>query len=136
MTSSTFTEGVHRIEDVERDGDMLIGKIAGPRGGDWEAEIVDERDQESFAWRSVEGTDCAGLVTFHRLSERLTRIELELDIQPVDLAEAAGLALRLADRRVHTELRRLKANAELLSPDVYEPELSRNGDEPASDEED
>jgi uncharacterized membrane protein len=62
-------EGVHRIVDVERDGDSLIGHTAGPHEVDWEAEIKDEREDESFAWRSVEGTDVAGLATFHQLSE-------------------------------------------------------------------
>ncbi len=133
MSSSTWTEGVHRIEEVERDGDVLIGRIAGPRGGDWEAEIVDERDQESLAWRSVQGTDCAGLVTFHRLSDRLTRIELDLDVLPTNPAQAVALSLHLAHRRAEAQLRRFKAQVEFISPDVYEPELSQNGDQPASD---
>jgi uncharacterized membrane protein len=138
MSSTTFTEGVHRIEQVERDGDTLIGKIAGPRGGDWEAEIVDEREQESFAWRSVQGTDCAGLATFHRLSERLTRIELDLDVLPTNPAQAVALSLHLAQRRAEAQLRRFKARVEFINPDVYESALSDNGDQPASesDEED
>jgi uncharacterized membrane protein len=70
MTFESITEGVHRIEDVDRDGDHILGRIAGLRSVDWEAEIVDEREHEAFAWRSLEGSDCAGLVTFHRLSDR------------------------------------------------------------------
>jgi uncharacterized membrane protein len=115
-----FTEGVHRIEDVERDGDRLLGRTAGPRSSDWAAEILDEREQESFAWRSVEGSDCAGLITFHRLSERLTRIELDLDVLPTSPGEAVSLSLHLARRRAETELRRFKAHVEFINPDVYE----------------
>ncbi len=74
-SSTTLSEGVHRIDDVQRDGECLIGKIAGARAGEWVAEIVDERPEQSFGRKSVEGSDCAGLVTFHRLSDRLTRIE-------------------------------------------------------------
>jgi uncharacterized membrane protein len=113
-------DALHRVTDIERDGDELSGRIEGLRERDWNAEILDEREADSFAWQTTEGSDTAGLVTFHELSERLTRLELNLDAQPGDLAEAAGLALRLADRRVRTELRRFKAQAELLSPDVYE----------------
>jgi uncharacterized membrane protein len=130
MSFSAFTEGVHQIDEVERDGDLLLGRTGGPRPVEWAAEIVDEREEQSFAWRSTEGSDCAGLVTFHRLSERLTRIELDLDVLPTRPGEALSLALHLADRRAETALRRFKAEVEFISPDVYEHQLSKNGDGP------
>lgn len=134
MTFGWLNEGVHRIEDVERDGDCLIGRTAGPRSTDWEAEITDERDQEAFAWRSVEGSDCAGLVTFHRLGDRLTRVEVDLDVLPRSPAETLLLSTHIAHRRVETELRRFKAAVEFINPDVYEPEASQNGSGPDESE--
>ena len=127
MDFGSIPEGVHRIEDVERDGDSLYGHVAGPRSADWEAEIVDEREEQSFAWRSVQGTDTAGLVTFHRISDRLTRIELDLDVLPTNPAEALTLASRVAQRRALADLRRFKAHVEFISPDVYESESGQNG---------
>jgi uncharacterized membrane protein len=132
MTFEAMTEGVHRIEDVDRDGDHVIGTIAGVRSADWEAEIVDEREQEAFAWRSLEGSDCAGLVTFHRLSDRLTRIELDLDVLPTGPRDALTLSLHLAHRRAEAELRRFKASVEFVNPDVYE---ASNGTKSKSNEE-
>jgi uncharacterized membrane protein len=120
-------EGVHRILDVERDGDSLTGHTAGPREVDWEAEIKDEREDESFAWLSVEGTDVAGLATFHQLSERLTRIELDLDVVPTNPSEAMTLALHVAHRRAEADLRRFKAHVEFISPDAYDDGSHRNG---------
>lgn len=120
MQFNFFPEGAHRVKDVHRDGDHLVGRVAGPARGDWEAEIIDERVDESFAWHSSDGSDCAGLVTFHRLSDRLTRIELNLDVRPVGMAEAFALALHLADRRAEADLRRFKAHVELINPDTYE----------------
>ena len=120
ITFEWMTEGLHRIVDVERDGDELLGELAGPRSTEWVAEIVDEREEQSFAWRSVEGTDCAGLITFHRLSDRLTRIELDLDVLPTNPAEAASMALGIGRRRAESELRRFKAHVEFVNPDVYE----------------
>jgi uncharacterized membrane protein len=120
-------EGPHRLSDVQRDGDELTATIGGPRGGDWAAEVIDERDRESFAWRSTEGSDSAGLATFHPLGERLTRIELTVDVRPEDIGQAALLALHVADRRVEEELRRFKAEAELLNPDIYEELLAADG---------
>jgi uncharacterized membrane protein len=126
-TWGNLPEGVHRIEDVERDGDVLVGHTAGPRAIDWEAEILDERENESFAWRSVEGTDCAGLATFHQISDRLTRIELDLDVLPTKPSEALTFALHVAHRHAGADLRRFKAHVEFISPDAYEEINSKNG---------
>jgi uncharacterized membrane protein len=113
-------EGIHTVTDIERDGAELTGQTSGPRQTDWEAEILDEREQESFAWQSNEGSDCAGLLTFHALSERLTRVELNLDVVPTGVAETFQLATHLADRKADADLRRFKARLELISPDLYE----------------
>ena len=115
----SICEGVDMIEDIERDGDMLFGRLAGAGGRDWEAEILDERELESFAWRSVKGSDCAGLVTFHELGERLTRIELDLDVVPAGPLQALSFASHMAHRRAEAELRRFKARLEFINPDVY-----------------
>jgi uncharacterized membrane protein len=120
-------EGVQRIVNVERDGDSLIGHTAGPHEVDWEAEIKDEREDESFAWLSVEGTDVAGLATFHQLSERLTRIELDLDVVPTNPTEAMAMALHVAHRRAEADLRRFKAHVEFISPDAYEDQSNGTG---------
>jgi len=120
MRLESLPEGVHVVKDIERDDDVLTGTIAGPRGGEWEAEILDERPEESFAWRSVEGSDCAGLVTFHQLSERLTRVELDLDVVPTNPAQTLSYALHLAHRHAEAELRRFKAHLEFINPDLYE----------------
>jgi hypothetical protein len=68
----------------------------------------------------VEGSDCAGLATFHRLSDRLTRIELDLDVLPTTPLDTLALSLRLANRRAEAELRRFKARVEFINPDAYE----------------
>jgi hypothetical protein len=92
------------------------------RNEDWVAEILDEREQQSFAWQSQEGSDCAGLITFHKLSDRLTRIELNLDVVPTGVAETIQLATHRADAKAERDLRRFKARLELINPDLYEPE--------------
>jgi uncharacterized membrane protein len=124
-------EGIHTVTDIERDGVELTGQTSGPRQTDWAAEILDEREQESFAWQSYEGSDCAGLLTFHALSERLTRVELNLDVVPTGVAETVQLATRLADRKAEADLRRFKARLELISPDLYE-EITPAGEQEES----
>ena len=133
MKLESLPEGMHRVEDIEWDGDdFLVGRLSGVKVDDyWEAEVVDERQDESFAWRSSGASDCAGLITFHELADRLTRVELELDVIPSRMGEAAGLALHLADRRAERELRAFKARVEMICPDDYPPV----GHDEADDEE-
>lgn len=135
MKLDFLPEGTHRVERIKRRGDRLSGRLAGAlaQHSAWRAEIREERPNESFAWRSVRGSDCLGLVTFHRLAERLTRIELELDAVPVRPAEAFELLARVADRRAETDLRRFKADLERISPDDYPSLVESAGDGPASD---
>jgi hypothetical protein len=76
---------------------------------DWRREIVDQHEDERFAWRSVEGSDCAGRTMFHRLSKRLMRLEHDFDVLRTSAAEAVGLNTPLARRRTEIELRRFKA---------------------------
>jgi uncharacterized membrane protein len=127
-------EGVHTVRDIRRNGDRLRGRIPSSRQR-WRAEIREERPSESFAWRSLSGSDCLGLVTFHRLAERLTRLEVELDVIPQGPAQAFELLTHIADRRAETELRRFKAELERISPDDY-PSLVGDAAQGDNDEED
>lgn len=128
----SLPEGAHVVTGIELDGDTLTGSV---RGRDWEAEVLDLRPQQSFAWQSHDGSDCAGLATFHELSERLTRIELNLDVVPTGLGESLQLLTRLADRRAEAELRRFKARVELIDPDVYADELAEIEEEASGESE-
>lgn len=131
MQLDFLPEGSHRVQSIERRGRRLSGEIRGSNATHkWKAEIRDARRDESFAWRSTRGSDVAGLITFHRLGERLTRLELNLDIVPVSMGEAVALTLRLSDRMAHADLRRFKLRVETISPDDY-PSRIKQADRPA-----
>jgi uncharacterized membrane protein len=130
----SILEGVHTVTRIERDGNELIGRTAERLSTDWAAEVLDERERESFAWQSHQGSDCAGLITFHELGKRLTRVELNLDVVPTGVTETLQLASRLADHRTETELRRLKARLELINPDLYEEPQDAEIEEPEPDD--
>lgn len=138
MKLDFLPEGAHRIERIKRRGDRLKGRIAGAlaQQSAWAAEVREERPNESFAWRSVRGSDCLGLATFHRIAERLTRIELELDVVPVRPAEAFELLVHVADRRAEIDLRKFKARLERISPDDYPSLVEDAGDANRNDQED
>jgi uncharacterized membrane protein len=131
MEFEFLPEGVHTVRKIRREGDRLRGRIDGVsrERSRWRAEIREERPQESFAWRSLAGSDCLGLVTFHRLAERLTRLELELDVIAGSPAQAFELVTHIADRRAESDMRRFKADLERISPDDYDSLVESAGDQ-------
>jgi hypothetical protein len=78
------------------------------------AEIQEQRPDERIEWHVEEGLTHTGVVTFHELAPRLTRIEISLDVQPEGLLEKAGRGMRFAKRAVRGDLHRFKAHAEML----------------------
>jgi hypothetical protein len=106
---------MHRVEKVEqRDDAHLVWheKIWGIRR-EWEAEITDQRPNERIAWKSLSGTQTTGVVTFHALSDRLTRIEVNLDFQPQGLLEKTASGFRMSRRALKSDLMRFKAFIEM-----------------------
>jgi uncharacterized membrane protein len=73
------------------------------------AEIVEQRPDERIQWRVTDGVTHTGVVTFHELAPRLTRVEVSLDIEPGSLVEKAGRGLRHVKRAVRSDLARFKA---------------------------
>jgi uncharacterized membrane protein len=121
MKLDWLPEGVHQVQDIERGRrGKLRGRIGTASNTGWRAEVLDEREEQSFAWQSRAGSDCAGLITFHELGEHLTRIELSLDVLPTTVTQAAALSARVAVRRAQAGLRRFKARLEVINPDLYD----------------
>jgi uncharacterized membrane protein len=110
-----FPKFMHRVEKVEqRDDAHLVWheNIWGVRR-EWEAEITDQRPNERIAWKSLSGTQTSGVVTFHALSDRLTRIEVNLDFQPQGLLEKTASGFRMSRRALRSDLMRFKAFIEM-----------------------
>jgi uncharacterized membrane protein len=106
---------MHRVERIEqRDEATLMWheNIWGVRRS-WEAEITDQAPCERIAWRSKGGTQTIGVVTFHRLSDNLTRILMTVDFQPKGLFEKTASGTRISRRAIKSDLMRFKAFIEL-----------------------
>ena len=106
---------MHRIESAEQVDETTVSfqaKIWGISKR-FEAEIVEQRPDERIEWNVTEGYAHTGVVTFHSLSENLTRVDLSLDIQPSNLIDKASRGMRFAKRAVRGDLHRFKAYVEL-----------------------
>jgi len=106
---------MHRIESVEQVDDAKVAfstKIWGFKKR-FEAQIVEQRPDERIEWDVQEGVAHTGVATFHKLANRLTRIEVTIDVEPDSLLEKAGRGMRFTKRAVRGDLHRFKAFAEL-----------------------
>jgi hypothetical protein len=68
-------------------------------------------------------------VTFHQVSDRLTRVEADLDVLPTNPGETFLLSLPIPARRAERVLQMFKAHVEFINPDEYEDE----SDQPETD---
>jgi uncharacterized membrane protein len=140
---------MHRVERIEQRDDSTLmwhENIWGVRRS-WEAEITDQTPCERLVWRSKNGPQTIGVVTFHSLGDRLTRIAITMDFQPKGLFEKTASGTRISRRALKSDLMRFKAYVELRDEatggwygriedgEVVEDEKPRDDEEPREDEE-
>ena len=102
-----FMEGVEEIRQIDDTHTHWKTSIAG-KTKEFDAEITEQTPDQRIAWTSLDGPEHAGVVTFHRVDDDVTRIMLQLDYEPEGVAEKAGDALGLVKRRVKGDLERFK----------------------------
>jgi uncharacterized membrane protein len=88
----------------------------------WEAEIVEQRDNEFLAWKTTSGTSHAGLVSFHRLDDNLTRVMVTMDFRPSGMIEKMASGLRFVKRAVQADLARFKSYIEFQEAGLEPPQ--------------
>jgi uncharacterized membrane protein len=110
-----WPEFMHRVDSVQQVDDSTVHistKVWGITK-EFDAEIVEQRPDERIEWHSEDGLMNSGVVTFHRLAPRLTRIEVTMDVKPDSLVEKAGRGMRFTKRAVRGDLHRFKAYVEM-----------------------
>jgi uncharacterized membrane protein len=102
---------MHRLEQVSQEDETHLSfktKIWGI-SKEFKAEIVEQRPDQRIKWKVTEGVTHTGVVTFHELGPRLTRVELNIDVQPGSMIEKAARGMRHVKRAVRADLARFKA---------------------------
>jgi uncharacterized membrane protein len=102
-----FMDGVDAVYQLDDRTLEWHAAIAG-MPTQWRAEITEQAPDQRIAWHSTEGAANAGVVTFHRLDERRSRVTLQLDIEPKGAVESVGDALGMVKRRAASDLARFK----------------------------
>jgi uncharacterized membrane protein len=110
-----WPEFMHRVTRVTQEDETTVSfatKIWG-KTKEFTAKIETQRPDERIMWRVSQGITHAGVVTFHELAPRLTRIEVSLDVDPGSLIEKAARGMRHVKRAVRADLARYKAFIEM-----------------------
>jgi uncharacterized membrane protein len=110
-----WPEFMHRVTQVTQEDDCTVSfatKIW-TRKREFKAEIETQRPDERIKWKVSQGITHTGVVTFHELAPRLTRIELNMDVDPGSLIEKAARGMRHVKRAARADLHRFKAFIEM-----------------------
>ncbi|AWN25340.1 MULTISPECIES: SRPBCC family protein [unclassified Streptomyces] len=107
-----FMEGVEKITQLDDRHNRWTTKIGGVRR-EFDTEIIDQLPDDRIAWRTTTGdTRQKGLVSFRRLDETHTRVELVMDVEPSGVAEKAADMSGTIERRVKGDMQRFKGYIE------------------------
>jgi uncharacterized membrane protein len=112
-----FPKFMHRVLNVQRD-DSDDNKITWEEKiwfskRQWEGEVTEREKNEKIAWKTVSGTSHEGVISFHKLDDRLTRVMVDLDFHPSGMMEKMASGMRFVKRAVQADLARFKAYVEL-----------------------
>ena len=102
-----FMGGVKSVRQLDDKTLDWTAEIAGQEKN-WQAEITEQTPDQRIAWTSTSGARNAGVVTFHRIDDNVTRVTLQLDFEPEGALESAGDALGIPERQVEGDLERFK----------------------------
>ncbi|HEY4347811.1 MAG TPA: SRPBCC family protein [Gaiellaceae bacterium] len=108
---SSFMHRVEGVEQKEPETVVWTENIWG-RKRNWNVEITEQIPRERIAWEIKGGGQGVGVITFHALAPKLTRIEVVFDWQPRGIVEKLGSGMRVHRRAARTDLYRFKAFVE------------------------
>src|SRR4051812_20173576 len=138
-----YPKFMHRVQRVEQRDDSHVAFHAKVWGINrmWEAEIVEQRPDERIVFKSVNGVQLTGVVTFHDMAERLTHIELNIDVDPSGPIEKVARGTRVIKRAARADLKRFKAYVEMHEDEtgawrgeIQDGDVVSESDEGAEDE--
>jgi uncharacterized membrane protein len=102
-----FMEGVKHVKQLDEKHLHWKAEIGG-KEKEWDAEITEQIPDTRIAWRSRDGAQNAGVVTFHRLSDSTSKVMLQMEYDPDGVLEHVGDVSGMVSQRVVGDLERFK----------------------------
>lgn len=110
-----WPEFMHRLDQATQEDECTVSfrtKVWG-MSKEFVAEIAEQRPDERIQWSVKQGVVHNGVVTFHELGPRLTRVQVSLDLEPGSWLEKAARGMRFVKRAVRGDMARFKAFIEM-----------------------
>jgi uncharacterized membrane protein len=108
----TFMQRVTRVTQEDPVTVSFAAKIWGTTKT-FTAQIETQRPDERIRWHVEDGIMHTGVVTFHELAPRLTRVELSVDVDPGSWLEKGARGMRHIKRAMRADMHRFKAFIEM-----------------------
>ena len=102
-----FMEGVEHVRQID-DKHVHWKASIGGKQKEWDAVITEQIPDQRIAWRSQEGAANGGTVTFSKVAENKSRLNLRMEYEPDGAVEKTGDAVGVVSGRVEGDLRRFK----------------------------
>ncbi|MEU9594272.1 SRPBCC family protein [Streptomyces sp. NPDC048219] len=117
---SSFTKGVRSVspsDEVTSDWNVKVG----PSSRSWKATVQEQVPDERIVWTS-EGAkgSTRGVVSFHELAPRLTRVVVVVEYYPSGFFEKTGNLWRAQGRRLRLDLKHFARHVTLVDAEEVE----------------
>lgn len=105
-----FPQFMASVHEIRQQGDKHLHWKANVAGEEkeWDVEITEQIPDKRIAWQSTSGVPNGGVVTFHKISDDVTRIALQMDYQPEGTLEKIGDAFGAVRLETRANLQRFK----------------------------
>jgi hypothetical protein len=107
-----FMHRVLNVEQKERDKISWSEKIWFS-SRQWEGRVTERRKNDRIVWTTKGGMSHKGIVSFHKLSDNLTRVMVDMEFEPNGMIEKMASGLRFVKRAVQADLARFKTYVEM-----------------------
>ena len=104
-----FMDGIQSVLQLDDTHVQWVAEIRGQKR-EWTTEIIDQQPDEKISWKTISGeVKNDGTVTFEKVGDDTTRINVEMDVQSESATEnVAGDLLGIVKTQVHGDLERFK----------------------------
>jgi len=106
-----FMAGVETVKQIDDTHLHWVADIGGIHR-EWDSEITEQTPDQRIAWTATDGTENAGVVTFHRIAEGKTKVMLQMTVDGDGLIEKIGEKLGVIKSQVEADMDRFKTMME------------------------